>query len=267
MKGLMQKPHFFISRYASQKSHERYVYRAIESIRRFNVESNITVVDDGSEYKLDIANLEDSRINVVDNPFPRSGEVGTLYVARNTLVGDEDVAVTMHDSMVLIRRFPNVDSDIKFLWHFNRYNLMHMSNTVRLLIALNVSDLKLAHIVHSLVNGFGTTCTGCFGLAMCITKRALERLHAEYGIFDSSFMDIIKNRDARQAAERVIGIIACELRTKINLENGKPADISSVCGNIFEHPDPWSFELAKLDLDDLLKKDYGAPMLKTWVGR
>ena len=96
----MQTPHFFVARYAACAEQARLVSRAVESIRMWHPAARVTVVDDGSP--AEFAYEPDGPLtDVVPNPYPRSGEVGTLRAAWAALPGPEDVAVAMHDSMVL----------------------------------------------------------------------------------------------------------------------------------------------------------------------
>ena len=62
-------PHFFVSRYASEERHDRYIYRAVESILAFYPGAMITVVDDASlpEFAYEPP-AGGSNVQVVQNP-------------------------------------------------------------------------------------------------------------------------------------------------------------------------------------------------------
>lgn len=259
-------PHFFVSRYAAVAAHDRFIYRAVESIRRLYPLARVTVVDDNSSpeftYSPDCA-LTD----VVANPYPRSGEVGTLRVAWATLLAPDDVAVTMHDGMVLTARLPPgglpPGSDMCFLWHFDRYGAMHLPQTLRLLSALTLPDADMLLLLRGFMQGFNSTWRGCFGAALASRKRALDAVHRACGLFGAEFMGAVSTRESRQAAERVVGLVAHAYGRAPNSKGLIP----SVCGSIFDHPSPWSTDMAGEPLESILARRYPAPFFKTWSGR
>jgi hypothetical protein len=283
----MDRYHFFISRYAPEEKHASYVVRAVESIIRIYPGARITVVDDGSPPELAYEPPADQRyrVDVVQNPYPRSGELGTLAYARTALSGAksessagagaddgsessagadaEAVAVTMHDTMVLIAPLKplRAPADVRFLWHFDRFQAMHLPTTLKLMSVLPAPGHALHFVVHDYVNGFNRTWRGCFGMALVATKRALDRMHDTHGLFDDRFIRAVDSREARQAAERIVGLVA-----HLSQEN-KGALLPSLCGCIFDNPDPWKPETGGVPLDTILQTHYQGPFYKTWAGR
>jgi hypothetical protein len=262
----LDAPRFFISRFASHPRHAPLSRRAVESIRRIYPNALVTVVDDGSPP--DLAHVPDGPLTVVvPNPYPKSGEVGTLRVAWTTLRGADQIAVTMHDGMVLVAPLPDpvlgAETDVSFLWHFDRYGNMHFPRTLRLLSSLSMADRDLAALADAFLAGFNASWRGCFGVALAVKKRALDAMHFRCGIFGHSFMSQVRDRESRQAAERVVGLVAHAFARR----RGAPNLIPSLCGNIFDHPSPWSTESSGHDLDRVLRSTYQGPFYKTWSGR
>lgn len=259
-------PRFFISRYASSTKHAPLSRRAVESIRRIYPSALVTVVDDGSPPEL--AHVPDGPLTVVvPNPYPRSGEVGTLRVAWTSLRSADDLAITMHDGMVLVAPLPDPvlgdGADIAFLWHFDRYANMHFPRSLGLLSNLAMADRDLAFLADAFLAGFNHSWRGCFGVALAVRKRALDAMHTRSGVFGHAFMSSVRNRESRQAAERVVGLLAHAFSRR----TGAPKLIPSLCGNIFDHPAPWSTESSGYDLDRVLSSSYPGPFYKTWSGR
>ena len=259
----MQTPHFFVARYAACAEQARLVSRAVESIRMWHPAARVTVVDDGSP--AEFAYEPDGPLtDVVPNPYPRSGEVGTLRAAWAALPGPEDVAVAMHDSMVLTAPLTSsclAGEDVAFLWHFERFPHMHLPRSLRLLSRLTLPDRDLAALMHAFATGFGRAWTGCFGVALAARKRALDRMQAGCGVFSDRFMSGVGCREDRQAAERLVGLVANTYGAR------KPGGVRSVCGNIFDHPDGWSGRHSGSSLAEILALAPPGPVFKTWSGR
>lgn len=254
-------PHFFLSRYAANAKDASYIYRAVQSIRRIYPDARITVVDDGSpsefEYEPDC-----ELTALVQNPHPRSGEVGALMTAWSSLRAHDDVAITMHDSMVLAA--PVVmpaDSSVAFLWHFDRYAAMHLPHSLRLLSRLGLSDRHMLFLADTFISRFNADWRGCFGVSMAVTKAALDCVNSRCRLFDPAFMSAVCTREDRQAAERIVGLVFHMFAP------GIPKLVPSLCGNIFDHPRPWCTSTASQPLDALLRSGYPAPFVKTWAGR
>ena len=283
---IMTSPRFFVSRYASEARHDRYAYRAVESILRVYPGARVTVVDDGSppEFAYVPPTGDEPGAGLVDvatNPYPRSGEMGTLFCARAALESDDDAAVTMHDTMVLLGPLPRLGpaagasdapaDDVRFLWHFDRHHLLHMRQVVRILAAIPDQgiggDTMLTNFVHHLVSDFNRKWRGCFGVALFATKRALDRMHASHCLFSDEVMRAVDSREMRQAAERVVGLVAHVSRPALEQAELVP----SLCGCIFDHPSPWDSESASWSLDRVLAErervSFAGPVFKSWAGR
>lgn len=260
--GDADTPQFFISRYAANERQEKYIYRAVESIRLIYPDARITVVDDYSPAEYSYA-PDGPLTRVVSNPYPRSGEMGTLRAAWSSVDSEDSAVVTMHDGMVL--RSPiglEEDEEMKFLWHFDRYFAMHLPETLRLLSHLAMPTNDLFCVTHGFTTGFNKTWRGCFGMSLIARKRALDRLHQGSRIFGHEFMSAVNTRSSRQGAERVVGLLAHAFA-----KGAGGGMIPSACGCIFDHPSPWSTHTADMSLGELLAVKYDKPFLKTWSGR
>lgn len=261
----MQTPHFFVARYAASADHAGVVCRAIESIRMWHPAARVTVVDDGSPEEF-VYSPDGPLTDVVPNPYPRSGEVGTLRVAWATLREPEDVAVTMHDSMVLIAPLPASclsGDDVAFLWNFHLHEHSHVSRSLRLLSRLTVREPDHAVLMKKFATGFGKTWTGCFGVAMAANKKALDRMQAGCGVFSDRFMSGVRCREDRQASERLFGLVACAYGSR------NPGCVGSICGNILIPwtAYSWSSKHCGSSLAEILALAPKGPVFKTWFGR
>jgi hypothetical protein len=267
-------PHFFVSRYASEERHDRYIYRAVESILAFYPGAMITVVDDASlpEFAYEPP-AGVSNVQVVQNPYPRSGEVGTLAYARGALGADDDVAITMHDTMVLVGPVPPLPAgkDICFLWHFDGPDCLidGIPNTLRLISCLPLPPRTMFAMASELDGGASRGCSptwrGCFGIAFYATKRALDRMQAVAGVFSPDFLSAVNSRTVRMSAERVFGLVAHLSERRQGPHT--PVVVPSLCGSIFSHPDSWSLETASLTFEEIARKGYPGPFFKTWASR
>ena len=273
---------FFISRHVSFDSplHVRgLALRAIESIRRFYPSSEITVVEDKVHKDLTLE-PPDSRVRVVTNPFPGSGEIGTVNVAMNADHDESSSMLIMHDSMILCNHvFHETGSTgVRMLWDFNRYYYHHVSELLFLLSKLAPNSNELADCKDSskllmynkrynsvvqmlkLYTNPGQW-SGCFGISILATKKGLVGLNQLLGILDDSVVSEITTREHRQAMERIFGLYLA-----IHGSISEP-----VCGDIFAHPDPWSTESGKMGVEEmhsyLKSRGYDKPIGKSWVGR
>lgn len=78
-------------------------------------------------------------------------------------------------------------------------------------------------------------------------------------------MSAVHTRESRQAAERVLGLVA-HAYARVAQDDGSRL-IPSVCGSIFDHPDPWSTASADYSLERIKQMGYPGPVVKTWAGR
>lgn len=259
------KYRFYISRYAALPQHAKFIYRAIASIHSLysKEEYTITVVDDNSRLMFF---SDDPNITVVQNPYPKSGEAGTLYVAWKAITDDEDIIITMHDSMVLRKRIDACTLNINnflFLWDFDRYHVMHLHSILRLLGSLDTSHDNLLKLTLMFVNEFNISWKGCFGMCLLLRKGVLSRIQDVFGLFSDGFMKSVNDRDSRQACERIFGLVFSSY-AQVYEKNRKA---NSLCGNIFNHPNPWNTETATSTLSEILSISYNSHVHKTWAGR
>ena len=258
---------FYISRYASNEEQAGLVFRAVKSIRLIYPTAPITVVDDGSDARFPLDNLTENDPNVrqMTNAFKGSGEVGTLRAFLTHGAADE-VAVVMHDSMVMRRPLPadqglGAKEGVRFLWHFDRYELMHLHASLAVISTMrefNVSNS--ARLLVMLMYGMNKNWTGCFGMAMVVRHSRLAKLQERTGFFGSDVMEKLTNREMRQACERVLSIL-------LHVVNEGSPPITSLCGSVFDHPEAWGTRLSAAPLGALLAVPYDSVFMKTWMGR
>lgn len=110
----MLRPSFIISTCVQSDLTRAVLRNNISSIRAFYESESVTVVVDNSNDDL-IQTLraefrDDKNTHWIRNPFPKSGEFGTLYVATSVLYCDaNEVVVFIHDSCCLRRRFTTAE--------------------------------------------------------------------------------------------------------------------------------------------------------------
>ena len=158
---------FFVSRHVSESSPDHVVSlasRCLESIREFHPDSRVTFVEDRVDPKMSFSSLDD-RVRVVSNPFPGSGELGTIYVASKS--ESDSKMVIMHDSMVVLRPINEMPGPIgvRSLWEFRRYHFHHLPQVLLLLSVMAQSCRESSvHFIEllSLYTRPEGAWTGCF---------------------------------------------------------------------------------------------------------
>ena len=272
---------FFVSRHVSKAS-PPYVHslagRCLESIRRVYPSAHVTIVEDKIDPDLSFGRAgvaeADAALSVVDNPFPGSGELGTLYVAMHSdQLESGELLIAMHDSMVLLSEVTDGPGypGVRMLWDFWRFHFHHAAETLRLMASLIESAgskerysrvMRMAAVYGTPVYS-GRAWSGCFGMGLLATREGLEALNSDFGILDSGIIRKVHTREHRQAMERITGMAI------FLVSRGSP--LPPVCGDIFSHPEPWDTESAKMTLQAIKcfveAKGYRAPLAKSWVGR
>ena len=282
---------FFVSRHVSESSpdHVRALAgRCVASVRAVYPTARVTVVEDRVAANLSFA-PPDARVRVVANPFPGSGEMGTVYTALHSDLNPdrerEEASVVMHDSMVLLAPITSDPGPlgVRALWDFRRYHFHHLPEVLAILAKLASRpgsdaqyDTRLQMACHArysrvleMVSLYtrpiigGAPWSGCFGMGLLATRRGLESLNNVFGILEEPILREIDTREKRQAMERVVGL-AMVAGAGEHLRD-------PVCGEIFAHPDPWKTESASMSLAEMkafvASKGYRAPLAKSWVGR
>lgn len=266
---------FFVSRHVSASSPPHVVAlaaRCVESIRRVYASAQVTVVEDRVPAALSFA-PPDARVRVVANAFPGSGELGTAFAASRSDPDDAAPMVLVHDSMVVLAPVPADPGPggVRALWEFNRYHFHHMPELLAMLAravparagaeagAFAARYERVLDLLRAYAAGAGAW-TGCFGLAVVATRAGLRALADAFGFLDAALLAAVDTREKRQAMERVVGIA-------ISLRGAPPP----VCGDIFEHPDPWATVSAHMTLAEMrayaARAAYDRPLAKSWVGR
>ena len=278
---------FFISRHVTESSpaHVRALAgRALDSIRVLYPSARVTIVEDKVPRSLSLE-VHDPLVRVVENPFPGSGEMGTVFLAAQTDPDYNGPLAIMHDSMVLLGTLPGDTGPIgvRALWDFKRYQFHHLPEVLRILASLVATPdvyMKYDHILQmacheryskvlEMIALYTRPITnnhqwsGCFGMGLLATRAGLQRINATFGILEESLIREIDTREKRQAMERIVGL-AMILSAGEHLR-------PPVCGEIFDHPDPWKTESAAMSVADIKEfarsRGYSAPIAKSWVGR
>ena len=255
---------FIISHYAGTDQHNCSLDNCIKSlIMHYGNEIPIFIVDDHSPVPIPEHIKNMSNVRVDSNPFPKSGEVGSMYwYLKHPEVGPH--AFIIHDSMIAMHAIDPIkclkENQVCLLWYFDRAFGYHIERIIGLLqniIETSKSKSDKHHLIQNFLNNAGKTWVGSFGISALVTHERLSYMQELYNLFGC--ISKIVTREDREAFERIFGMISCLSQNKV----------TSICGNIFDHPHMNTGYFSKMTLDELQsqKQNYKAPFLKCWFGR
>lgn len=247
---------FIISHFAKSATHNNALSNCIKSINLHYGFVPIHIIDDHSTIPIPDEIINSKNIQIHDNPYPSSGEVGCLYwYLKNPQVGA--YAFIIHDSMYAIRN-TNPEkcttlSPCTMLWYFDKAFAYHRGRILNLLKNMNLGPDLIAKFHFDA----GKKWMGCFGISVLITHERLKYYEDTFNLF--SQIHNIKTREDREAFERIIGLIICTAEGKCPY----------MCGNIFDHPSMNTAAFSELGFEELqnIGKLYKSPFLKSWFGR
>ena len=221
------------------------------SIRKF-YKNRIVIIDDNST----INTVDGKLINteIIKSEFNGAGEVLPYYYFLKYKWADR--MIFLHDSMSIHRRFKDseLDSDIKFHWHFiSNGNDDYRKITNYISILKNNTEL-LAFAVDP-----NEKWRGCFGGASTIDLTKVQYLEEEYGIFTNLAL-AIKTRKDRETFERLLGIVL--------YYEGMMDNECSNFGDIMAYPETFNPQNNTETSSYILgQRGYDTAIIKVWRGR
>jgi hypothetical protein len=227
---------FIVLRHVNNKLTNKYWIRCVNSIRQYYPENNILIIDDNSNYNF-ITNEKLYKTTIINSEYHKRGELlPYYYYLHNKLF---DVAMIIHDS-VLINKYIDINVDkYKLLWEFEHYWDQIEDETIMINI---FNDLELKQFYEN-----KNLWKGCFGGMSIITHDYLMHINSKYDI--SKLLDLVLTRYNRSSFERVI---ACLLQ-----KEGKK---ETLLGNIHNYCN-WGIHFNKIEEYKYL------PLIKFWTGR
>lgn len=251
---------FLVSAHVRCDLHERLLRNCLLSIARFHPDVPIVVcADDCDEER--VAKYSAMYTMKVDNPFPRSGEYGSLHVAAHFPIPNVAYIVYIHDSTVLRRAF--LKSELHraqpFVPLWDTGNKAVQTDPCEQLIVRHIAPqvkdtplyTKWVNVLHSPRR---TVYFGC----MCIgTPQALK------DIWNTGLQHIAPYMHTRMERCRMERLLCCAAIVA-GVAPSKP-----LIGNIFKEINAFQ----RCSVDNMIRWDapahsmFKSPVTKMWVGR
>jgi hypothetical protein len=227
---------FIILRHVNNEVTNKYWITCVKSIRLYYPENEILIIDDNSNYEY-ITDEPLYKTIIIQSEYPQRGELLPYhYYLKHKLF---DIAVIIHDSVVINKYIDMNVETYRFLWEFE-HNWDHIHDESRMICSFH--DIELLKFYEN-----KNLWKGCFGCMSIITHDYLIRINNKYNI--SSLLNYVLNRYNRMSFERVI---ACLLQKEGNQE--------TLLGNIHKYCD------VGLNFNEIDKYSH-LPIIKYWSGR
>ena len=227
---------FIILRHVNNELTNKYWITCFNSIRQYYPENNILIIDDNSNYEY-ITEETLYKTTIINSEYPKRGELlPYYYYLHNKLF---DIAVIIHDSVIVNKYIDFSVEKYKFLWDFN-HNWDQIKDETRMINIFN--DLELNKFYEN-----KELWKGCFGAMSIITHDYLTYINNKYDI--RKLLDYVLDRYNRCSFERVI---ACLLQKEEKKET-LLGDIHKYC--------PWGIPFSQIS------KYKKLPLIKYWSGR
>ena len=265
------KLHFVIATCLQLRIACDLLHNNIKSIQRFHPEANITVcVDNSDESMVDESKnlFKETNITWVDNPFPKSGEFGTFYVASHIVEKDDTIIFSIHDSTCMRRAITAADlkfiSDFKPLWNtplcdgifYADSPMPFVTEYVLPSARLKMSDEDYTKFEAIMLIGTNVT----FGGMVAGSYKALNKVW--YAGLDSLSNTADWTRRNRMRIERLVSLCANAAGFKTD---------SALCGSIWDHEGVQGYDFTNVTTYPLFSDEEvpstRPPFYKLWVGR
>ena len=106
---------FIVLRHVNNESTNKYWIKCVNSIRQYYPENHILIIDDNSNYEY-ITEHTLYKTTILNSEYPKRGELLTYYYyLHNKLF---DIAVIIHDSVIVNKYIDMSVEKYKFLWEF-----------------------------------------------------------------------------------------------------------------------------------------------------
>lgn len=227
---------FIILRHVNNELTNKYWIKCVNSIRQYYPENEILIIDDNSNYNF-ITDEQLYKTTVINSEYPKRGELlPYYYYLHNKLF---DVAIIIHDSIIINKYIDFSIDKYKFLWEFEHHWDQIEDETIMINI-FNDPELKDFYEKKDLWKG-------CFGCMAIIRHDYLAFINNKYDI--SKLLELVLTRYNRCSFERVI---ACLLQKEGNKE--------TLLGNIHNYC-KWGIHFNQIN------KYHYLPIIKYWTGR
>ena len=229
---------FIILRNVNNELTNKYWIKCVNSIRQYYPENDILIIDDNSNYNF-ITNEKLYKTTIINSAYPKRGELlPYYYYLHNKLF---DVAIIIHDS-VIINNYIDVNiENYKFLWEFE-HDWDQITDETRMINIFNDLELKEFYENKALWKG-------CMGGMTIIRHDYLVYINNKYDI--SKLLDLVLTRYNRCSFERVI---ACLLQ--------KEGPRKTLLGNMQKYC-KWGITFDETESDEYKH----LPLIKYWSGR
>ena len=236
MYNMSKQVGFIILRHVNNELTNKYWIKCVNSIRQYYPENNILIIDDNSNYEY-ITEETLYKTTIINSEYPKRGELlPYYYYLHNKLF---DIAVIIHDS-VIVNTYIDINvKTYKFLWEFE-HDWDQIEDETRMINIFN--DLELNKFYEN-----KDLWKGCFGCMTIITHDYLTYINNKYDI--RKLLDYVLNKYNRCSFERVI---ACLLQ-----KEGKK---ETLLGDIHKYVN-WGIQFNEID------KYNNLPLIKYWTGR
>ena len=233
---------FIILRHVNNELKNKYWITCVNTIRHYYHKNKILNIDDNSNYEY-ITDKTLYKTTIINSEYPKRGELlPYYYYLHNKLF---DIAVIIHDSVIVNKYIDMRVEKYKFLWEFE-HDWDQIEDETRMINIFN--DLELNNFYEKKY-----LWKGCFGCMTIITHDYLNYINNKYDI--SKLLDYVLNRYNRCSFERVI---ACLLQ-----KEGKKETLLGNIHNYCNCCNCWGIHFNELDYN----KCKNLPLVKYWTGR
>ena len=227
---------FIILRHVNNELTNKYWIKCVNSIRQYYPENDILIIDDNSNYQY-ITEETFYKTTVINSEYHKRGELLPFYYyLHNKLF---DIAVIIHDSVIVNKYIDMSVEKYKFLWEFE-HHWDQIEDETRMINIFNDVELNKFYENKDLWKG-------CFGGMTIITHDYLTYINNKYDF--SKLLDYVLNRHNRCSFERVL---ACLLQKEGNKQ--------ILLGNIHNYCN-WGIKFNEIDKYKYLS------LIKYWTGR
>ena len=185
---------FIILRHVNNELTNKYWIKCVNSIRQYYPENNILIIDDNSNYEY-ITEETLYKTTIINSEYPKRGELlPYYYYLHNKLF---DIAVIIHDSVIVNKYIDMSVEKYKFLWEFEHDWDQIEDETIMINI---FNDLELNNFYKN-----KDLWKGCFGSMTIISHDYLTYINNKYDI--NKLLDYVLNRYNRCSFERVFACL------------------------------------------------------------
>ena len=235
---------FIIIRHVNSKETNKYWLYCYLSIRKY-YSNQIIIIDDNSDKNF-VSNIELENTIIIQSEFPKRAELLPYYYFHKYQWGTH--AVIIHDSAFILQKINFPETDIKFLWHFEKFT--GSKNYIFPLLKYIKNENKIRKWLKKY------SFQGCFGVQSLISLNFITELEEKYNFFN--LLKIINTRPLRMKLERLFALLCF-------IENDKLKLNPSICGSIFSQKNKFTLKFNNYIINK--EKYKNLKIVKVWTGR